>query len=746
MRKLGNILVGSAWLAFGVSFEGIGQEGLGPLDVAGIQHRVETRVARLLQKYCGQWCELLAVKTTTRSSLSNSLDLGFEELSEDDADASIALAGFDVTIQVDSRVLDKNRQRLSTIIRGQLEGIAPAQVHFTSIEAPQIDMSASNSVVVQESLKQRVKGAVDAVFKEFCPDACILSYVAVKGSIVGESEASGLDQLRIYRSSPNSAPYRNDHVRVAIAIDAGLGVADRRRIVEILKSKTSFIRPLDFAVEAYHFPESFVERQRRERQSADDPHGLDKLRQMLTIFRDLAGTREIISKSSHTESSNFESASKATSSTQESNVFTQHWQLWVFGILVLVLLVAVLFTRLAGLRKDANFMVANTPQPRNASGLSASSQELNTTLVDSKQDRSKKLEVEALRDELRAALVDSSKLAHETFVGLVQDEGIEETAKYLHILGKVVVMELVDEPSMQRIVYELCEYYQRSKFSIALNEEADLLDTLRARMTATELRILAQKNSERFDFLNKLDPSQIYTLIREETPRLQGIVLTQLSPTHRRTIFNTFDGDARSELLRELSRSDAIPKEYLKNVAQALSRKVKNSPAFDTYNVRASDVLLDLMERSTLEEQRQLMYQLEENNPDTAQALKTKLITVETLAYVNSGHLLELVLGVDREDFLIFLAGTREHVRKLILSHSPSELTDSWLEDLETTFGVDEKRYLSVESSILNRVRSMVADGQINLIAVNESLFTAPASSQATLDAEIPSRVLYQSS
>jgi flagellar motor switch protein FliG len=203
------------------------------------------------------------------------------------------------------------------------------------------------------------------------------------------------------------------------------------------------------------------------------------------------------------------------------------------------------------------------------------------------------------------------------------------------------------------------------------------------------------------------------------------VVLTQLDLGRRRVVFDMYEGEAKVNLMRELCRADAIPKEFLSNVAKALHKKVLNRSDFDTEQLRSSDIILDLLEKSSLQAQRELMADLVKTNPEAARAIKLKLVTVEMLPYIKDGHLLEIVMGLEREDLLSFLVGAPDHVRDLLLAKAPSELSQSWIEDIEQLSGVEEARYRLAEMRILGRVRNLANSGAIRLVDLNERIFAA---------------------
>ena len=62
-----------------------------------------------------------------------------------------------------------------------------------------------------------------------------------------------------------------------------------------------------------------------------------------------------------------------------------------------------------------------------------------------------------------------------------------------------------------------------------------------------------------------------------------------------------------------------------------------------------------------------MMAQLLKKSPDIARVIKSRLVTLDTLSYLKDGHLLEVVIGMERDNLLDFLSATRDEIRDLIL-------------------------------------------------------------------------------
>ena len=474
------------------------------------------------------------------------------------------------------------------------------------------------------------------------------------------------------------------------------------------------------------FPETFAERRKRLEKEADDPYGLQKLREMLLMFRELAGTKEIIS--TNTQKSDFSSReSRSSESDSNSSQSDGDWFTYLMIFIGLLTLILFLAAKYAKANRDASMMVNAAEAGKKSGGFNA--QETQNTVningheIDPKEIQ-EKLWHQELKDELTQIFIGSPKVAKETFTRLLQEEGTEETAKYVFIFGKMIIFELLSDPNLQRNLYELSEYYHKSSFEFSLKDEIALLQVLKTKVTANEIKVLAKKSIDQFDFLAKLDAPQIFELMSDEKPQIQSIILTQISPKRRKIVFELFTGKARMNLMNELCKADAIPREFLYNVALALSKKVSSKPAFDAQSLRSSDIILELLEKASLFEQKVLMKNLNESNLEAAKAIKLKLVSIETLPFLKDGHLLELVLGMERDDLLNFLAGSPVHIRDLLLSHAPEELAESWAEDLNNISGVEDNTYRLVELKILGKVRHLATNGAISLLEINEMIFS----------------------
>lgn len=680
----------------------------------------------LLNRYCGESCRMIDVKVVVDEQIPEGGDMGFES-AVSSGPKKYFVKKIDVDLQIDGRVNSINRDRLEKIIEVNLRPFGLlSQVHWSSVAVPRIGTIEGSPDQLRLNLERKLSREINQVISRYCPSSCIVENISIEGLAVSIDEAESLLPNQMVRDIKNGGVFKIESINIDIVFDSVISEKEQAQILQVLKSRTRFADPVNFNVSAREFPETYESKQEKERQAADDPYGLEKLRRMLILFRDLAGTKEIISNSTQSSQATMESDQTLSEASRtamgESLSTTEMIIIGVVGLLVLLIVVFGVY-KITQANRTANAMVG--------SGQSAEENYAEGTGTGSPDGRdlssSLRFQLKDLKTELLNLFMEHPKVAKETFSRLLREDGVESVSNYVHIFGHLVIFELLDDPNLQRDLYELSEYYHNSDITVSEEDQVLLLQKLKTKCTASEIRVLTRKASEKFDFLNKLDPAQVYKLVQEESVQVQSIVLTQLERKRRRAVFDMYQGQHKVDLLQQLSMAEAIPKEFLFNVAKALNRKISTRPEFDTENLRSSDILIDLLEKATLIEQRQLMQQLTNSNPDTARSVKMNLVTVEIMPYLKDGHLLELILGLERDGLLAFLMGTREHIRDLLLRKAPEELADSWIEDMESMASVDEANYRIAEMKVLARVKSLANNGVINLLEINDMIFDESA-------------------
>lgn len=697
--------------------------GNNAVDSVRRQSEVQVRnlLEPLLDKYCRDECKLMSVNVDVDVDTRNELAPGFDDVDPNSL-GSLAPSSGRVKLLIDEKVGPISRGKLLELVQQFLDNLDfPIKVDTQIARFPQPVGSASKIAEIRERTTKQFKATVEELFRQFCPEQCLLADYDLQTEVVNAEEAQYGAQGEFIEEG--GVALRVKSVNATILVDDTLSPEERRNIVDMAKLKTNYLRNVDLASRAMKFP----------RPGDFSVAGKDgKGRSLASV--DKKETNE--KNESNTRQEKFERIEKIERVESGDAVQAELQKFKVYGLVfacaILALLIFVAMSTLrprTGGESSIQRIIQNiTSDP--AAGASAP-----VTTVDaaSREDRVKlvtmRYEIERLTEELMAVFAQNPKVAKYVFSRILTEEGIETTAMYLQIFGESVVMDMLRDPSLQSDLTELMEYYAKNPNELTDDDKLQLLRNLHNRTVAGKLVVMGSRSSHLFDFLAEMDGLQILELIRNESLTVKSIVLTQCDPQKRAQIYGQLEDGTRMELMSELSRIDYLPRDYIFNVANALKRKRRENPKLNTEALPGSEVLLTLLERSNADQARTVIKNLEITNPDSARSLKGKMVSVDTLKHLRDGQLLEVILSLRHDELLQFLKGAPEETRMSIFSKSPRDLVVELEDELVSVGAVSREQYQNLERKLLNRMKLMANEGLINLVETNDRMLADGTSS-----------------
>ena len=754
----------------------------------GLKRELQQRLEADLRTYCFEYCSVLSLQVSSGEVFDAvNPDLGFDDTTQQNRTFSAERVSADVLVDV--RYGSKNVERLKQLIAKLSTTYPyPIDVVYTLIEMPNSDATAKGLAEVKAQFVRRITAELERLVRDFCPDECRASDVQVQVEQASIDDlAAGAQNRYIHARGARGAIFVKG-VSASLSLNNEMPAERRRRLESLFREVLQPFGEVNLSLKLMNFPISASQLERER----DDPYGLDRLRKMLEIFKEFAGTKEIIKESqSATESlqnSTSEmsqsikertsdvssSSSRESSSAQSSSEERSRWsesqgggflgmseeRLYLLGGFVLVALLLAIFglRYILSTRRVQHVVregMTGSPEPMSLApegfdntdgqtlathagrpGISVTAARPVVTALpmasasESNADLVRTLAIQRLKDELMQIFVRQPKVAREVFGRIIREDGVQQAAKCVAVFGELVTFELLDDSELKESLATLAEYVHRNVPHVDAAEELQLLESLKLRVAAGKIRVMTDKGFGSFEFLKAKAPRQIYNLIADESAQSQSVVLTQLSKAKRNAVFDLFEGEAKIELLRALCQGRVVANEYLLSLADALRRKAQRSGIFDQGLTSGVDVLLDLMAQSSLSDQQVLMAELDGTNPEAARMVRSSLVTPETLQFIRDGLLIEIFLGMEQQILATFLAGCPDHIRNMVLSKVPQDMAQDWYDLMNSMPSMDSETYKVAELQIMQKIRSFSDSGMISLLEINQSIFPEQRSAE----------------
>lgn len=772
----------------------IAQSGAREQVVSTAERQVRTLVEPLLERYCQAdasglpSCKLLQVSVDVDLSSDTTVAPGFDEVDPRTASKLSPSAG-KIKVLVDEKIGPISRSKLVELVEQYLETLDfPVDVEVKVAAFPQPLSSVGKVASIREKVTHGFKTTLEDLFRQFCPNQCLLGEFNLDSEAVNPEEAQYGSSGEFVQDGGTAV--RINDIGATILIDESLGAEEQANLLEMARLRTASFKNVTLSSKVIRFPQApggeivsgdFLSGAPSSRLRGRVPAGLamsgtnerldsttssstqnntlnsssstDTQSSESTVATSSSTNTESKDQSSQTLKNETSSRANSESSSQENTARQERFERFekiervengdavqselqkfklfgvIFSALVLSLLtlIAIMGVRSSG--KGPSILPTFLSAPTSQAGSTGGGGSIGMgASASSGEERVRtvavRYEIERLIEELSKVFAESPRVAKVVFSRILTEEGVETTAAYMQIFGESIVVDMLRDPSLQSDLNELTEYYAKNPLEISDEDKLDLLRRLHNRAVAGKLVVMGNRSSNLFDFLVEMDGLQIFELLKNESMTVKAIVSTQCDPQKRNLIFQCLDEAARLQLMAELSRIDYLPRDYVYNVAQALKRKRRDNPKLNTEALPGSEVLVGLLEKTGEETQRSVMKSLETSHPDSARMIRNKLVSVDTLRYLRDGQLLEVVLSLKHDELLQFLKGAAAEVKQHIFSKAPKDLVAELDDELEAIPPVSREMYQAVERKVLNRMKVMANEGLINLAETNERMFT----------------------
>ncbi|GAB4375444.1 MAG: FliG C-terminal domain-containing protein [Spirochaetales bacterium] len=227
-------------------------------------------------------------------------------------------------------------------------------------------------------------------------------------------------------------------------------------------------------------------------------------------------------------------------------------------------------------------------------------------------------------------------------------------------------------------------------------------------------RSIPLEEQKLFSFLQDLEPSQLYQLLRSETPEVVAVLFPFLKPEQASRLLELFEPGFRTRLIRRVARKDKVSREVLPRMEEALREKVRRlGGPMEEVEIDGKSVLADILKYMDVSEEEQILERLEEEAPHVAEDLKERLFTIDVLEDMEDRDLQKVLRSLSEKDIALLLKGKPESIRVRILSNLSERRRILVTEEYRYLGAVPKKEVDKATKDFLETLKRMEQAGEI---------------------------------
>lgn len=295
---------------------------------------------------------------------------------------------------------------------------------------------------------------------------------------------------------------------------------------------------------------------------------------------------------------------------------------------------------------------------------------------------------------------------------LSQEEKIPMGASIYKVLGRSLFRSIfpnVEQLQLQSIMAHLAD--QPPDEDQQFQDTQDFYQLLQKSVHET-----AEVKSHPFEFLGKLNDSQVLYLIQHEDARIQALVISQLEAQQAARVLNRINEKRQAQVIAELGQFETFPLDTFKDVADRLAKSALNVPSFENVNADGLHMLMNMLDNMNSAEENKVLKRLKQDKPDTFYKLRQQYFTFADILKTPKQTLSNALREVERSYIGRAICGTPDEFKLHVLSSLTPKLKAMVREDLKRFEGrIGAKDIEPARKAIVHKLREYIHTGKFSM-------------------------------
>ncbi len=226
-------------------------------------------------------------------------------------------------------------------------------------------------------------------------------------------------------------------------------------------------------------------------------------------------------------------------------------------------------------------------------------------------------------------------------------------------------------------------------------------------------RLTASLQVRPFEFVRKVDPSQLLNFIQDEHPQTIALILSYLASSQSAQIISALPPDKQADVAKRIALMDRTSPDVIQEVERVLEKKLASLANQDFTIAGGVDAVVEILNTVDRATEKHILETLEIEEPELADEIRKKMFVFEDIILLDDKSIQRVLREVENSDLAIALKGSVENVQEAIFKNMSSRLVDMIKEDMEYMGPVRMKDVEEAQQKIVNIIRKLEDTGEI---------------------------------
>lgn len=216
-----------------------------------------------------------------------------------------------------------------------------------------------------------------------------------------------------------------------------------------------------------------------------------------------------------------------------------------------------------------------------------------------------------------------------------------------------------------------------------------------------------------FDFLKRIDITQITNVLQNEHPQTVALVLCYLPPAAAAQVIAGLPEDLQVDVVKRISIMDRATPDVVKEVESRMKDRLSSFAAQPFSQVGGIETTAEIMNNIDRNVSKNIFDRLSESDPKLSEEIRKKMFVFEDILKLDDRTIQRILREVDTRDLTLSLKGSSEELKSKILSNMSQRASQMIQEELEFMGPVRLKDVDEAQQRIVSIIRKLEETGEI---------------------------------
>jgi len=282
---------------------------------------------------------------------------------------------------------------------------------------------------------------------------------------------------------------------------------------------------------------------------------------------------------------------------------------------------------------------------------------------------------------------------------------------------EIANLEKIDEKTKTAVLDEFREYVKAKDYinTGGVEYARNLLEKTFGPEKAIDIidRLVSNLQVKPFEFLRKVDVSQMVNVLQNEHPQTVALILCYLPSQAASQVISDLPESLQLDVIKRISTMDSANPDIVKEIESRLKDRLSAFTVQTFSQVGGIDVTAEIMNNIDRAISNNIFEKLSERDPKLSDEIRRRMFVFEDIVKLDDRSIQRILREVDSKDLTMALKGSSEEVKNVIFKNMSKRASQIIKEELDFMGPVRVRDVDEAQQRIINVIRKLEESGEI---------------------------------